>query len=206
MVSEVSTNATVRRRMRDFFIFSPDHLDDLRRGAGGSSNPTDNSLHTRACKPHVTLLSRQHHYVLPCALIQYALLQYIIGSKSNICTDQREPPSLATTTIYYCAAACFLMSGIQQIIKIYSYRNQSGGCMSRSLYLAALIISIIAGTSSYLTGTRSFKDASALNGASFYSIPNVRMTMACSSISVRRHLSRYAWSRVTVRSVGRVAD
>lgn len=153
MVVEISTNATVQRRMRDFFIFSPDHLDDLRHGTGGSNNPIDNSLYTRDCKPHVTLLSRQQHYVLPCSLIQYSLLQYTIGSKSNICSDQLEPASSATTTVSYCAAACFLMTGIQQILKIYSYRNQSGGCMSRSLYLAALIISIIAGTSSYLTGT-----------------------------------------------------
>ena len=113
----------------------------------------DTNLNSRISKSHVTLLSRQYHYVLPSTLLIYTCLQYFIGSKSNICSTYREPASESTNVVYYCAGTCFFMSGLQQLVKIYSHRNQSVGCMSRSIFLAALTVSLIAGSSSYLTGS-----------------------------------------------------
>ena len=114
----------------------------------------DGNLNTRNNKSHVTLLSRQYHFVLPATILVYALLQYYIGTYSNICSAYREPMSEAATTIYYCACACFFISGLQQAIKIHSYRNQSSEGMSRSIFFAGLTISVIAGSSSFLTGKK----------------------------------------------------
>ena len=132
------------------FIFRSLDVDDrVRRGK--EVNPFADTNGTRNIA-HVTLLSRQYHYVLPFTISMYASLQYLIGTKSNICSTNRQPTSDATTTVFYCACACFFISGLQQAIKIHSYRNHSMGCMSRSIFFAGLTISCIAGSSSFLTG------------------------------------------------------
>jgi hypothetical protein len=108
---------------------------------------------------YVSLLSRQHYYVLPGALITYMILQYLIGMKYQVCSPYRKPPSRATEIFFYCSAACFVMSMMQQIVKIFSYHpfTLSGELvssgMSRSLFFAALTVSFIAGSSSLLTAT-----------------------------------------------------
>ena len=144
------------QRSINVFEFPSDGSTDLTNEA--DTNPfIDTNLNSRISKSHVTLLSRQYHYVLPCTLLMYILLQYIIGSRSNICSTYREPAAESTNIAYYCAGACFFMSGLQQLVRILSYRNQSVGCMSRSIFLAALTVSLIAGSSSYLTGNSPIK-------------------------------------------------
>jgi hypothetical protein len=139
------------QRSINVFKFPSESSTDLTNEA--DLNPfIDANLNSRISKSHVTLLSRQYHYVLPSTILMYILLQYVIGSRSNICSTYREPASESTNVAYYCAGACFFMSGVQQLVKIFSYRNQSVGCMSRSIFLAALTVSLIAGSSSYLTG------------------------------------------------------
>lgn len=133
-------------------IFKSLDVDDSFRRGKELSNHLDASLSSRSNKAHVTLLSRQYHYVLPMTLTMYATLQYIIGTRSNICSHLRQPTSDSTTTVYYCACACFFISGLQQAIKVHSYRNHALGSMSRSIFFAGLTISCIAGSSSYLTG------------------------------------------------------
>lgn len=133
------------------FIFKSLDVDDrIRRG--NELNPFAETNQGGRNKSHVTLLSRQYHYVLPFTISMYALLQYTIGTSSNICSTNRQPTSETTTTVYYCACACFFISGLQQSIKIHSYRNHTMGCMSRSIFFAGLTISCIAGSSSFLTG------------------------------------------------------
>lgn len=112
----------------------------------------DLNLGSRVIKSHVTLLSRQYHYVLPFAMISYATLQYFIGSVSNICSNLSEPASKTADTVYYCAGACFFISGLQQVVKIATFKCEELGCMSRSIFFAALTVNMIAGSSSYLTG------------------------------------------------------
>lgn len=149
------------QRSINVFEFPSDGSTDLTNEA--DTNPfIDTNLNSRISKSHVTLLSRQYHYVLPCTLLMYILLQYIIGSRSNICSTYREPAAESTNIAYYCAGACFFMSGVQQLVRILSYRNQSVGCMSRSIFLAALTVSLIAGSSSYLTGNSPIKQISFL--------------------------------------------
>lgn len=117
-----------------------------------STQLNDLNLGSRAIKSHVTLLSRQYHYVLPLSFLTYAILQYYIGSVSSICSTFREPVSETADTVYYCAAACFLVSGFQQVVKIATFKSEELGCMSRSIFMAALTVNMIAGSSSYLTG------------------------------------------------------
>jgi hypothetical protein len=107
---------------------------------------------------YASLLSRQHHYVLPGALITYVILQYLVGMKYQVCSPYREPVSRTTETIFYCSASCFAITIIQQLIKIFSYqpytlRGEVTVEMSRSLFFAALTISFIAGSSSILTAS-----------------------------------------------------
>lgn len=148
----------MRRNIPKFIIFvmsnvyqSLDVDDSIRRGKEITTHVDANSS-SRSNKAHVTLLSRQYHYVLPMTLAIYVTLQFVIGSRSDICSHQRQAPSDSTITVYYCAFACFFISGLQQAIKIHSYRNQALGCMSRSIFFAGMTISFIAGSSSYLTG------------------------------------------------------
>lgn len=104
-----------------------------------------------AKKVFASLLSRQHHYVLPCALIVYVILQYIVG-RYQICSPYRSPVSVTTETFFYCSASCFAMSAMQQLVKIFSFRGQKAtGGMSRSLFFAAFTVCVIAGSSSFLT-------------------------------------------------------
>lgn len=107
---------------------------------------------------YASLLSRQHHYVLPGALITYVILQYLIGMKYQACSPYREPVSRTTETFFYCSASCFAMSIMQQLVKIFSYhpfthRGEVTVGMSRSLFFAALTISFIGGSSSMLTAS-----------------------------------------------------
>jgi hypothetical protein len=150
--SKTPLHETIRcQRSINVFKFPSNNSTDLTNEE--DLNPfIDANLNSRICKSHVTLLSRQYHYVLPSTILTYILLQYVIGSRSNICSTYREPASDSTNVAYYCAGACFFISGVQQLVKFFSYRNQSVGCMSRSIFLAALTVSLIAGSSSYLTG------------------------------------------------------
>jgi hypothetical protein len=105
---------------------------------------------------YASLLSRQHHYVLPSALITYVILQYFIGMKYQVCSPYREPISRTTETFIYCSASCFAMTTVQQLVKIFSYhpftvRGESTKGMSRTLFFAAFTVSFIAGSSSILT-------------------------------------------------------
>ena len=133
-------------------IFQSLDVDDSRRRGKEITTHVDANSSSRSNKAHVTLLSRQYHYVLPMTLAIYTTLQFFIGSRSDICSHHRQAPSDSTTTVYYCAFACFFISGLQQAIKVHSYRNHAFGCMSRSIFFAGMTISFIAGSSSYLTG------------------------------------------------------
>ena len=95
-----------------------------------------------------SLLSRQGFYVLPGALMTYILLQTLVGH-NTVCTGT--VPFAPWTKFYFFGAGfSFVTSSVQQMSRTYSCYRESV-CNKGTLFLAAMTISIVAGSSCYLT-------------------------------------------------------
>jgi hypothetical protein len=114
-------------------------------------------IRQRSDSRKLSLLNRQGIYVLPSALIIYVVMQTLVGY-SNICTVVT--PFAPWTRYYYFAAGfSFITSTLQQM-------NKMNGCWRRNLtnsnynkgifYLAAITVSLIAGSASLLTYSNSY--------------------------------------------------
>lgn len=100
-----------------------------------------------------TLLSHQYCFVCPFAIIVYAILQFLIGMKSNLGNMDDEPFSDRVYYFYNGAAFSFVMSAMQQIVRIMECRLQWGNTNSQGIYFTVLTVSAIAASSFILTYT-----------------------------------------------------
>lgn len=101
-----------------------------------------------------SLLNRQGIYVLPSVLIIYIVMQLLVGY-NNICTVS-EPFAPWTSYYYFAAGFSFLTSILQQMNKIYGCWRQKSTTYNKGIfYMAAITVSLIAGSSSLLTYSNS---------------------------------------------------
>lgn len=98
-----------------------------------------------------SLLSRQYHIVCPAAILTYIALQLLIGLQSGI----GEPADNVGKGVYdfYCSGGTsFSISAIQQLIKIFECRLQSGIFRSSAaIFVAVFTVNVIAGSAFFLT-------------------------------------------------------
>lgn len=103
-----------------------------------------------------SLLNRQGIYVLPSVLVIYIVMQLLVGY-NNFCTVST--PFAPWTRYYYFAAGfCFLTSILQHMNKIYAccWQNYTNPNYNEGIfYMAAITVSLIAGSSSLLTYSNS---------------------------------------------------
>jgi hypothetical protein len=100
-----------------------------------------------------SLLSRQYHYVCPAAIIIYIALQLLIGLKSGLGVPA-DDLAIGTRVYYFYNAGgtSFIVSAMQQIVKIFECRLQPGNHhTSEAIYTAVLTVNIIAASAFLLT-------------------------------------------------------
>ena len=101
-----------------------------------------------------TLLSRQYHWVCPMCLIIYVVLQLLIGLKSGLGDTTTSDMDVGTRAYYFYngGATSFIVSAVQQAVKIFECRLQPGKRRSaEAIYFAVLTVNIIAASSFLLT-------------------------------------------------------
>ena len=101
--------------------------------------------------PGVTLLSRQYRYVCPAAICIYVTLQLLIGLKSNIGDSYDAQLSTRTYYFYSGGGSSFVISAVNQMIKIFECRTHSRDHNSEGIYFAVLTVNLIAASSFILT-------------------------------------------------------
>lgn len=104
-----------------------------------------------------SLLHRQGPYILPLVLLIYIILQILTGYNTT-CTVST-PFANWTSYYYFAAGFSFITSTLQQTNKIYSSWRQSvltGRSNEIMFYMAAITVSIIAGSSSLLTYSKDY--------------------------------------------------
>lgn len=100
-----------------------------------------------------TLLSKQYHYVCPAAILIYITLQLLIGLKSGL-GEPTDDVAIGTRVYYFYNASgtSFIVSAIQQIVKIFECRLRPGNHRtSESIYTAVLTVNSIAASAFLLT-------------------------------------------------------
>ena len=101
-----------------------------------------------------TLLSRQYCIVCPIAIIVYILLQFFIGMKSDLCMKEEDEPISDRVFYFYNGAGfTFVISAIQQIVRIMECKLHWGDNNSQGIYFTVFTVSAIAASSFILTST-----------------------------------------------------
>ena len=123
----------------------PKKEDSSSNGAVIKDSEEDNRERT-------TLLSHQYYIVCPCAIIVYIILQFLIGTVSNL-GDKESEMSDRIYYFYNGAGFSFIISAIQQIVRILECRFQWGNKNSQGIYFTVFTVSSIAASSFILTTT-----------------------------------------------------
>lgn len=101
----------------------------------------------------LTLLSRQYRFVCPTAIAVYIFLQLAIGFRGNLCDSGDAHLSTRAYYFYTGGSSSFVVSAINQIIKIVECRSQHGDRNAEGIYVAVFTVNALAATSFILTFT-----------------------------------------------------
>lgn len=96
------------------------------------------------------LLSNQYHYVCPLAILVYTLLQVFIGTFSHLGDEE----TVLSDRVYYFyngAGFSFVISAIQQLIRLFECRFHWGKTNSPAVHFTVFTVSSIAASSFFLT-------------------------------------------------------
>lgn len=97
-----------------------------------------------------TLLSNQYYYVCPLAVLTYVILQYFIGKFSHL-GDEEVILSERVYYFYNGAGFSFIISAIQQVVRMFECRFQWGNKNSQGIHFTVFTVSSIAASSFFLT-------------------------------------------------------